>query len=239
MPERRTARRRMRLALATLPLVLVALVFAGKLFSLPVIVAQGAGDYESGQWKNAAQSFDRLDFWNAFEPWVAHFDQGTALAAAGSFTRATDELWTALQLAPADRRCQVRVNLALAWEQQGDSYAKAGSVDGAVRLWQAALAVIEDGKKEGCFEPQDTDADKQLKSAEQRLLDKLKQNGGTEDGAPPGEDQSGDQNDRDSGDGNAFDELEKRGKDAEREKQNGDAGRRGDSGGSGGTDKPW
>lgn len=233
---KRGRRMRLRLVLLTLPLVLIALVFAGKLFSLPVITSSGISAYDGGQWKNAAQGFERLDVWNAFEPWIAHFNRGTAHAAGGEFTKATDELSTALELAPDERRCDVRVNLALAWEQQGDAYAEAGHAEGAAKLWQAALAVIAAGEEEGCFEPQESGADDELKTAEQRLLDKLEQSGGAEQGQPPGGDESGD-DESDSG-GDAFDELDQRGKDAEREKQDGDSERRGNGGGDD-TDKPW
>lgn len=174
MPERRTPggasstrparpaaslrRLRRRLILWTLPLVLVALVFAGKLFSMPVIAQGGIDDYEASEFEQAASGFDRLGFWNAFESWIVYFDRGTTYAAGGAYGEATDDLSLALAKAPEDMRCTVRVNLALAWEQQGDVYAEQGYGDRARELWETSLEVIEDGKDEGCFDDEDDES---------------------------------------------------------------------------------
>ncbi|WP_166996249.1 tetratricopeptide repeat protein [Paramicrobacterium fandaimingii] len=240
MTNSRPRRTRTRLVLITLPLVLIALTFSGKLVSLGVFADQGSRSYAEEQYTTSASQFDGLMLWNAFEPWIAPFDRGTAHAAAGDFPAATEDLSHALVLAPDGRTCEIRVNLALAWEQQGDAHAEAGSTEGATRMWETALAVIEGGASEGCDKPQDSKADEQLKTAKKRIEDKLNQESqddgdekndgsGTDDSETDGEESDGD---------SPIDDLNERGKDAERKKQDGDADRRG-SGGGGGTDKPW
>ncbi|QPZ37204.1 hypothetical protein [Paramicrobacterium chengjingii] len=240
MTNTKPRRMRTRLVLITLPLVLIALAFSGKLISLGVIADQGSRTYAGEQYKTSASQFDGLMPWNAFESWVAPFDRGTAKAAAGDFPAATEDLSQALVLAPDGRTCEIRVNLALAWEQQGDAHAEAGSTEGAARMWETALAVIEGGASEGCDKPQDSKADEQLKTAKKRIEDKLNtssDDNGDENNDGSGKDDSdsgGDESDSDD----PLDDLKERGKDAERKKQDGDADRRG-SGGGGDTDKPW
>lgn len=233
-------RMRTRLVLITLPLVLIALAFSGKLVSLGIFADQGTRSYAGEEYATSAGQFDGLMLWNAFQPWIAPFDRGTAYAAAGDFPAATEDLSQALVLAPEGRTCEVRVNLALAWEQQGDAHAQAGSSESAVRMWETALAVIEGGAEEGCDEPQSSQADEQLKTAKKRIEDKLKQGSdesGDEKNDGSGKDDSESGDEKSDGD-DPIDDLNERGKDAERKKQDGDADRRG-SGGGGDTDKPW
>ncbi|GAB2521330.1 hypothetical protein [Paramicrobacterium agarici] len=239
MSTRGPRRVRTRLVLITLPLVLVALVFAAKLVSLGVLADDGSRDYASEEYESAAEAYDGLMLWNAFESWIAPFNRGTASAAAGDFPAATKDLSEALVRAPEGKTCEIRVNLSRAWEQQGDAYAEAGSAEGATRMWETALAVIEQGAGEGCDQPQESKADEELKKATERIEEKLNQGSDSSDDqndGGAGDDDSDSGGDESDGD-NPLDDLNERGKDAEREKQDGDADRRGSGGG--GTDKPW
>lgn len=240
-----TTRVRTRLVLITLPLVLIALVFAGKLVSLGVLEGNGSRAYAAEDYDAAAGHFDGLMLWNAFDPWIAPFNRGTASAAAGDFPAATEDLSQALVLAPEGKTCEIRVNLALAWEQQGDAYAEAGAAEGATQMWETALAVITAGADEGCDQPQESKADEELETAQKRIEEKLMQNsndsGDDDENGSEGDDSDSDSdsdsdNDESNGD-DPLDDLDERGKDAERKKQEGDADRRGSGGG--GTDKPW
>ncbi|WP_437582268.1 hypothetical protein ACSAGD_08360 [Paramicrobacterium sp. CJ85] len=242
--RRRSSRPRLRLALWTLPFVLIALLLAAKLFSLPLLSDTGSDAYQESKFQKSVSAFDGLMVWNGFEPWIAHFDRGTAFAADGQLSKAVTDLTRALELAPEGRTCEVRVNLALAWEQQGDAHAESGSTESAIKMWTKALGIVQAGDEEGCDQPQDSGADQELDAAEKRLKEKLEQSSQSGDESSDSNSEGDESDDSgESGGGeesegdNPFDDLEKRGEDAERKKQNGDAERRGGSGG--GTDKPW
>lgn len=147
------ARTRRRMLLFSLPVVLLALFIAWKLISMPVLAGRAIDAYDRDQFEQSAESSDALMFLNVVEDWIPYFNRGTAYAAGESYSQATDDLAKALERAPEDRRCDVRVNLALAWELQGDAYFAAGYFAGAASLYETAKAVLDAGADEGCFVP--------------------------------------------------------------------------------------
>ncbi|MBG6239744.1 tetratricopeptide (TPR) repeat protein [Mycetocola sp. CAN_C7] len=148
---RRRSRRRM--ILYSLPVVLLGLFVAWKLLSMPILAERAIDAYDREQFERSAETSDALMFLNVAEDWIPYFNRGTAYAAGEAYSQATDDLAKALERAPEDRRCDVTVNLALAWELQGDSYFSAGYFVGAAKLYETARAVLEAGAAEGCFEP--------------------------------------------------------------------------------------
>lgn len=148
------ARTRRRMLLFSLPVVLLALFVAWKLLSMSLFAGRAIDAYDRGQFERSAEISDTLMFLNVAEDWIPYFNRGTAHAAGEAYSQATDDLAKALERAPEAWRCDVRVNLALAWELQGDAYFDAGYFAGAAKLYETAKAVLDAGADEGCFEQQ-------------------------------------------------------------------------------------
>ena len=160
-PVHPVIRTRRRMILWSLPVVLLGVLASLKLISMPAQAQSAIDSFRDGYYEASAESAGNLLFLNWVERWIPYFDRGTANASGGAFTPATDDLSIALELAPEEQKCMVRVNLARAWEQQGDYYFQAGYFQGAVLLYQTAQAVIDEGEEAGCFESQDQQEEQQ------------------------------------------------------------------------------
>lgn len=219
------ARRRWwKYALISLPFVLACIVAAVYLFSLSVNAASAIAKYDSGDYAGSeADSTRQLDL-NLVEKYLPYFNRGDALAADQQYTRAIDDFERALELAPEERKCDVRVNLSLSWELLGDIYEQGGFHEGAVLLYQAAQAVIEEGG-EACTPP----TQELLDTAEIRIQEKIEQSQ-----QPDGDEEVPD------GDDEKLDELGELGDAGAQEKANEEARQRGENGPDGGNyTKPW
>ena len=145
------------LALAV-PLLLFCAVLAVKLASLQVIASAAVSQYEAGAFDASAETAESLMQVNEFEPWIAYFDRGTARAVGGNYNESIDDLERAFDLAPQERRCDVALNLSLAWESLGDEYLQQGQFAGARKLYDLARAAL-DAAGDGCGGPP-TEADR-------------------------------------------------------------------------------
>lgn len=230
-------RRRLRRILLwfSIPFAIAGLVLAAKLVGLQATAGPGIASYERGSYASSAEQFGELLDWNAFEPWIAHFDRGTAMAATGDYIPAITDLEKAFATAPDSRKCDVAVNLSLSWELLGDSYAQQGEFAGAQRLYATARAVIEAAGEEcePANAPPNTaegrDAGEELDSARERLDAKAE----TAPQPPEtGEDDDGQAAER-------LERLREQNEDAAREKAERDTQNRGENGGAGFTDRPW
>lgn|GEM_PF-4539157 len=67
-----------------------------------------------------------------------------------------------------NKTCDVRLNLALAWDRFGDIYVQLGYYQGAVLLYEASQAVLDDAGEE-CDPPPNQD---QLTESKYRVEDK-------------------------------------------------------------------
>lgn len=238
-------RRRRRLVWWSLPVVLLALVASVKFASLSLTAQDAITASETGRFEESIEASDALMTLNWFEPWIAYYDRGTASALALSYNDATDDLSRALELAPDDRSCEVRVNLALAWEELGDIYAEAGYLRGASLIYDTALAVIRAGEEDGCFEddseestepPEETGEPQtpgeQLEDAEDRV--EGKKDAVDQQPQQPGEGEGGEDG---GGSGTTPEQdLEDRGDQAEQDRRDQEADQRG---GGEYAEKPW
>ncbi|RUR01140.1 hypothetical protein [Labedella endophytica] len=237
-------RRRWRLLWWSLPVVLLLLATSVKLGGLSLTAQDAIDASETGRFDESIAASDALMTLNWFEPWIAYYDRGTASARAQLYNDATDDLSTALELAPAEHSCDVRVNLALAWEELGDIYADAGYLRGASLIYDTALAVIRAGEDDGCFEgeamepPEDPSEPPppgaQLEDAESRIEGKQD----AVETPPPGTEDGGGQGDGEDADGGQSPEqdLEDRGDQAEQDRRDAEADQRG---GGEYAEKPW
>ena len=226
---------RLRWLLISVPFAFVALAFAFKLIGLSAttgtaITMYNTGAYEASQDASSTLLEGDLLGGNFIEPWIPWFNRGDAKAANLDFTPAIDDFEHALELAPADKECTVRVNLSLSWELLGDSYASSGYPQGAEQLYDAAEKVITDAGDK--CEPPDPAAE-ELSEAGDRIEQKkeaAQQATEEQEAADPTPTEQEDK----------LEELDEQGQQSDQEKANGDARDRGeDEGQSGFTEKPW
>ncbi len=189
-PSARLARRRRLLLWSVLPVVL-ALLLAAKLLSVPLFSAQAAAAFESRDAASLARASDGLRVANFLETHKPAFAKGDAFVLAGDFAGA--RLWfeDALDSGPGVDECRVRVNLGLSIERLGDAVAAADDAAGAVELFGQALEVVGGGP-EACFAADgaatpgfnDAGEGEQLTAAAERLKEKLA-DAGNQAGADP------------------------------------------------------
>lgn len=223
--------RRLKYLLISLPVVIALLYVAFRLMGVSVTNSVALTAYDSGRYESSAEQWRSMQNETIIEPYIPWFNRGDASAAQEKYTDAIDDFERALDLAPAEKKCEVRVNLALAWEKLGDIYAAGGYFQGAVLLYQAAEAVIAAGPE--CQPPDKAGED--LQQADQRVKEKIEQAEKQRDAA--------DAQDGDDGPGSQEEQLKQlgeKGQAGEQEKATGDAADRGQAGDqSGFTDKPW
>lgn len=231
--EQYRRRLRRRLLLWSAPVVLVVLIVALKLLSLPAFAALAQWSYGDREFERSASLTEPLGFANVVEPWVHHFDRGTAYAQIGVLDVARGEFVTALDLAPDDATisCVIRVNLVLTIEAQGDAALLELRYADAEALYELGQKTVDEAP-EGCFQPpedpQQPDTSQPLDDARQRLDEKGEQaQGGQGDEQQPGGDGSDPGAGADEpgeGDGQApsddpLDQLQQQGEQSQRQQQ--------------------
>jgi tetratricopeptide (TPR) repeat protein len=229
--NRKRARLRRNLLLFSLPVVLAFLVVSAWLFSLSGTASNGLTEYQRGTYVSSADTFGELLDHNYVEKWIPYFDRGGALAADEDYIPAIDDFERALEFAPAARRCEVIVNLSLAWERLADGYAQSGLYSGAEQLYNTSLDVLEG---EDCTPPEQPvdgrEPGDELEEAEARVKAKLdastflNEQGETGEPTTPEERQQ---------------QLEEQGDDAAEQKAEDDARERAEGNQGDITDKPW
>ena len=162
-------RRRLVYLLISLPVIIALLVLAGRIVGPYTTNESAVRAFEYGDFAGSESESSRLLDDNLLADWIPWFNRGNALAAQEEYTAAIDDFERALEIAPEDRACDVRVNLALSWERLGDIYVAGGFPQGAINLYEAAKAVIAEG--DGC-DP-DTPAGQQLAEAGPRVQAKI------------------------------------------------------------------
>lgn len=93
---------------------------------------------------------------NVAEPWVAWFNRGVAHYGQRSWQQATDDFTRAAELAPDDKQCMVRLNLAWSLEAMGDELAWTGDDAGARIYWEMARDPLVEAE---CRDDQPDDSD--------------------------------------------------------------------------------
>lgn len=153
MLRREPGRRRMRRRLLVLsaPVVLLLVVAAVKMMSLAVVGDSAVSDFARGEGAALRADASRLGVLNLFEPARAPFAAGGADVLDGRLTDADADFSEALARTAAARSCDVRINVELVRETQGDVEAAAGRTAPAGERYRSALGVVGDAP-ENCFE---------------------------------------------------------------------------------------
>ncbi|WP_162941897.1 tetratricopeptide repeat protein [Desertimonas flava] len=120
----RPTRRRRRLL--ALPLVAALLAVGLKSLTMYWFAAAGTSAYADGHWERAETNFRRLGVLDIVDPSLDDLGLGDALYRQGDLLGAEDAFRRALAAAPDD--CEIRFNLAVTLEAQGDLLAAGDSL---------------------------------------------------------------------------------------------------------------
>ena len=111
-------RRRRQRRLVALPIVVLLLAVSVKLVTMSWFSSRGVEAYSDELYERSSTEFDRLQIFNVIEPWRAHLGSGTAMHRRNDLDGAESAFRRALEIAP--QRCDVRFNLVVTIEAQGD-----------------------------------------------------------------------------------------------------------------------
>ena len=175
----RTARLRLRrrLVLWSLPVVVLMLLVAVKLFATVALGDDALRSYTQGNITGTQDAAERLLVGNVIEPHKAPFALGDARVMAGDFDGARSAFEQALTLAPKDsiESCQVRVNLVLSLEKLSTAATSAGRADQA-KAYADRLSEVVAQAPQGCFQGNAQDDEgQQLRDAQQRSQEQQQQ----------------------------------------------------------------
>ncbi|WP_341936045.1 hypothetical protein MRBLWO14_001729 [Microbacterium sp. LWO14-1.2] len=232
--NRRRRRIRRWIAICSLPLTLVALLFVGKLLSMYAFAHQSISAYVADDYAGSEASAHGQEFLNWFEPYKAPFNVGTALAGAEQLPEARAKLEEALDLATGLEVCGVRINLAIVIERMGDAARADGDGPGAAQLYAEALTVTTEMPAECDSEEaqqQSSDPNRDMQQSKDDLEDRLKQK--QQEQQPEEQEQPQEEEPQPSED--KLEELKDKLEQGTQERDQ----QQGDDGGGSGTDKPW
>lgn len=228
--------------------VLVLLVLAARLLTLPVNIGSAQDAHSTDDGKGMVSAGEKLGVLNIVERWRAPFVEGTGKSVDGDLSGGRKDLELALERTsePPDD-CTVRTNLVLTISQQADEAEEKGDEDKAEALAKEGLKLIEEGP-EGCLDGQDDGNDGEAGRKQQEEQDKLEEQSGQKeededqgDDGDEGEDEE-DSDDEDSGEEKdpKQKELEERNEQGQSESEERRRQKEADEEGEpGGVDKPW
>lgn len=162
---RRTARR-------SIPAAVVVVLATVVVLAHPVISHWGHSAYAESTYASAANRFGHLETANVYEPHKAPFNRGTSLMQEGELAEARTALTEALEIAPPPDDCQVRFNLVLTIERQGDDAVRQHNPTTAILLYTEALELIA---ADPCDREDTEEEAAQLEEARIRIEEKLRQ----------------------------------------------------------------
>ncbi|GAA4489716.1 hypothetical protein [Microbacterium panaciterrae] len=238
--RRRTIRRW--IAWGSLPLLLVAVLFVGKLVSLYAFAYQSITAYVAGDYSGSVAAAEGLNPANWFEPYKAPFDQGVGLADSGKLAAGQKKFEESLKLAHGLEVCAVRFNLALVLEREGDAAADKQDPTTALEYYAQALQINADKPKE-CdstqAQQQSPDPQRDMSQSNKDQQDRLKQKQQEQQQQNPDQGKNDPpQQPQPQPDPGKLDDLQKKLQQGEQDRQQNQKDGT-DNGGSTGTDKPW
>lgn len=139
-------KKRKKLLLVSLPLCLVIGLFAIKMLSIPILSEIAYINYKRSDYTGAIAMIYPLNWLNYFESYKAPFNQGNAYFKNSNYSEAENKFRQALEMAPKERDCDVRINLALSIEQQADTFLAQKNYDQAILKYDEAKSVIYGGQ---------------------------------------------------------------------------------------------
>ena len=140
----------------SLPVLIIVVALSAYLIGMTLWSRSSLGQWRAQRYDAAEAGYNGQIAWTGFgvEQWVAHYNLGTTLLREERIEDGIAELRTAFDLVPKatevqpgrleafSYECQVRVNLAIGIEIQGDALAAAGSFSDAAATYQEAEDLI-------------------------------------------------------------------------------------------------
>lgn len=248
----RTNRRRLKIrriiAFASIPVILVAVAFTGKLLSMYAFAHFAITSHVSGDAEGTVRSATGQLPLNWFESYKAPYNIGVGLAAGTKLPQARAQFEAALPLAPGLEACPVHENLTLVIEAMGDEAAAAQDDKLARSLWTEALDHVVSAP-EGCrteeADQASTDPNRsmqdELDETERRIREKLNPpegGGGSDSEDPNGGGEEGEQESEDQPSEDKLGEIQDKLDEGQQERDDLNGGD-GEGEGGGGAEKPW
>lgn len=241
--RRRRARRW--IIVGSLPLVLAAVLFSAKLTSMYAFAYQSISAFVAADYAGTIRGAQGQNVANWFEKHKAPFNEGVGLAASGELAEAQEKFEQALGWAEGMQQCDIRVNLALVLEWQGDAAESDNNPEDALAFYAEALKVNAEAPEECNSDEADEessdssrDMSESLDEQQKRLQEKHDQQDHNQQQKPDDSTPDGEQQQSPTPDDSALDELQRKLAEGERERQQREQENQGDYGGYG-TDKPW
>lgn len=125
------------------PLIVIICVLSLKLASPWFLYSQFHKSYASGNYAQAAGKISVLTIFNFMEPYKVYFNRGTSQYMAQNFESARKDLTIALERAPKEKECIVRVNLVLTLVAIADQHITNKNLDEAIVVYDDAKAIID------------------------------------------------------------------------------------------------
>lgn len=241
--------------LISIPFLAVICLFGYKVYEMNMNAEAAAKAYAQKDYTRSVESSKR-EYSNFFEPWVAHYNSGTAYAANKDYNNAVQEFKTALTLTDTQANvCKIDSNLAIAYEKQGDEATKQGDKPTATEKYSLSLQVIS-GAPKGCFPPpppsqgskgnqkpstgsSGTKAGEEMNQTKERVNKKLNPNNSGNPTNNPSQNPQSTPQPKPSEDPNGQEQVKKQLENSNSDRTNKENSERGNTGGSSTTDKPW
>lgn len=141
-PTPKGRRRRRTLVVACWLVVAVLGLAALRIGGLMADESRAMDHYDHKDYVAARSGFARTTVLNPFNPWIGHFNAGTADYRLGDFVAAGTDFSKALTLAPPADKCMVGLNLAWSWEALGDMQRDGGHTDQAQESLNRAKQIV-------------------------------------------------------------------------------------------------
>lgn len=121
--ERRRKVRRILMYIG-IPFLIATIVFGAKVVSMNLIAKNTFELYTQQSFSEANLSAERQKIFNVFEGYKAYYNSGTTMISLAAYDDSIAEFKTALGMTKDQPKlqCDVRANLAVAYEKYGDSY---------------------------------------------------------------------------------------------------------------------
>jgi hypothetical protein len=143
-------RLRRRLLVFSAPVAIVAIIASAKMISLVVTGNSAATDFTHGDISALRDDVSVMSVLNVLEPLKAPFAEGSLAVLEGRLDVADARYSDVLSHTSGSKSCQVRVNLELVRETQGDLAARDLQWAKAQERYTSALAIVQ-AAGSGCF----------------------------------------------------------------------------------------
>lgn len=154
--EENARRRRFRTIylLIGLPVLAIILLYGVKAGTMFVWAQTNIDSYTEGDLAESVDKGDQLKVGNIIQPWIAYYNSGTAKVADKQYVEGITDLKGALEIANGTLpgACMIRANLAMAYEQYGDTFKLQGSPQQALGFYNLGKQAI-DNADPSCFPP--------------------------------------------------------------------------------------